>query len=65
MEEYLFSDGRSIVGLNATLLNEWVDYNTQSVHDGWGCRYSKTTGSIKSTKWMDNWIEIDKFQSAL
>ena len=27
--EYLFSEGRSIVGLNPTLLNEWVDYNTK------------------------------------
>lgn len=65
--EYLFSDGRAIVGLNATLLNEWVDYNTQSVYDGLGLSEAIPFKRVVSNplKWMDNWIEIDKFQSAL
>lgn len=64
---YLFDEGRSIVGLNETLLNEWVHYNAQAVYDGLGL-----TGEIKfkrivdnPLKWMDNWIDIDKFQNAM
>ena len=64
--EYLFSEGRAIVGLNATLLNEWVDYNTQAVYDGLGLSAELPFKRIASNplKWMDNWIEIDKFQNA-
>lgn len=64
--DYLFSEGRSIVGLNSLLLNEWVDYNAQSVYDGLGLSDSIPFERVKLNplKWMDNWIEIDKFQNA-
>lgn len=64
--DYLFSEGRSIVGLNPLLLNEWVDYNAQSVYDGLGLSDSIPFERVKQNplKWMDNWIEIDKFQNA-
>lgn len=64
--EYLFSEERTIVGLNAALLNEWVDYNTQAVYDGLGLSNEMPFKRITSNplKWMDNWIEIDKFQNA-
>ena len=64
--EYLFSEGRSIVGLNPTLLNEWVDYNTQAVYDGLGLSSEIPFERVQQNplKWMDNWIEIDKFQNA-
>lgn len=65
--EYLFSDGRSIVGLNPTLLNEWVHYNAQAVYDGLGLSEHVKFARINSNplKWMDNWIDIDKFQNAM
>ena len=64
--DYLFSEGRSIVGLNPLLLNEWVDYNAQSVYDGLGLSDSIPFERVKQNplKWMDNWVEIDKFQNA-
>lgn len=64
--EYLFSEGRSIVGLNPTLLNEWVDYNAQAVYDGLGLSSEIPFERVQQNplKWMDNWIEIDKFQNA-
>lgn len=64
--DYLFSEGRSIVGLNSLLLNEWVDYNAQAVYDGLGLSDSIPFERVKQNplKWMDNWIEIDKFQNA-
>lgn len=65
--DYLFSEGRSIVGLNPLLLNEWVDYNAQAVYDGLGLSEDIQFDRIKQNplKWMDNWIEIDKFQNAM
>ncbi len=65
--EYLFSEGRSIVGLNPTLLNEWVHYNAQAVYDGLGLQDSMKFKRVLANplKWMDNWIEIDKFQNAM
>lgn len=65
--DYLFSEGRSIVGLNPLLLNEWVDYNAQAVYDGLGLSEDVQFDRIKQNplKWMDNWIEIDKFQNAM
>lgn len=65
--DYLFSEGRSIVGLNPLLLNEWVDYNAQSVYDGLGLSDSIPFERVKQNplKWMDNWIEIDKFQNCM
>jgi ribonucleoside-diphosphate reductase beta chain len=65
--DYLFSEGRSIVGLNPLLLNEWVDYNAQAVYDGLGLEDEITFKRIPANplKWMDNWIEIDKFQNAM
>lgn len=64
--DYLFSEGRSIVGLNPLLLNEWVDYNAQAVYDGLGLSDNIPFERVKQNplKWMDNWIEIDKFQNA-
>lgn len=65
--DYLFSEGRSIVGLNPLLLNEWVDYNAQAVYDGLGLSEDVQFDRIKQNplKWMDNWIEIDKFQNCM
>lgn len=65
--DYLFSEGRSIVGLNPLLLNEWVDYNAQAVYDGLGLSDNIPFERVKQNplKWMDNWIEIDKFQNCM
>ena len=60
---HLFSNGRSIVGLNVPLLDQWIDYNayevTTSFMDGF------VLGSNENPlKYMDDWLDIDKFQNA-
>lgn len=64
--DYLFSEGRSIVGLNPSLLKEWVLYNAQPVRQLLGVdkegKYAYSGGS--PLKYMDNWINIDKVQNA-
>ena len=60
--EYLFSEGRKIVGLNAATMKEWVDYNAQDVYNTLGIEHKK----IKSNplKYMDNWFDLNKTQNA-
>ena len=62
---YLFSDGRSIVGLNVSLLDEWVDYNASAMAETF-MPSSFVIDSPKSNplKYMDNWLDINKFQNA-
>lgn len=62
---YLFSEGRSIVGLNPTLLNEWVLYNAQVVYDDLGLKNPHQRITANPLPWMQNWIDIDKHQNAM
>jgi len=60
--EYLFSEGRKVVGLNENLMKEWVDFNAQDVYNtlGFECRKIKTN----PLKFMDNWFDLNKTQNA-
>jgi ribonucleotide reductase beta subunit family protein with ferritin-like domain len=62
---YLFSEGRSLVGLNEGLLNDWVRYNAQEVIDN-----LKLPQNFRKTKtcplpWFeDNWMNLNNQQNA-
>ena len=60
---YLFSEGRSMVGLNTHLLGRWVAYNAFEVYDELGipCKREDAT----PLAYMDNWLDLNKFQPAL
>jgi ribonucleoside-diphosphate reductase beta chain len=61
--EFLFEDGRSIVGLTPNLLNEWVVSNAQAIYKD--LRLPNPRKIVKNPlAWMSNWINIDKFQNA-
>lgn len=60
---YLFSEGRAIVGLNAELLGDWVDQNSQPIYDLFGFDLPFDRITKTSLPWMLNWIDIDKFQN--
>ncbi len=62
---YLFSEGRAIVGLNPTLLNEWVYYNAQVIYDDFGFINPNQRIETNPLPWMMNWIDIDKHQNAM
>lgn len=62
---YLFSEGRAIVGLNPTLLNEWVLYNAQAVYDDLKLDNKYERIETNPLPWMMNWIDIDKHQNAM
>lgn len=61
---YLFSEGRSIVGLNEMLLNTNVDYNSQDVYDTLLIDNGKARIEENNLLWMNDWLDMDKFQNA-
>ncbi len=62
--QYLFSENRSIVGLNETLLNEWVLYNSQDLYRFLGIDNPHPVIKNKPLVWMDNWLDLNKTQNA-
>jgi ribonucleoside-diphosphate reductase beta chain len=63
--DHLFSDGRSIVGLNPVLLKEWILYNAQEVARELGIDWKYAIIKSNPLPWMENWIDIDKTQNAM
>lgn len=62
--EYLFSEGRFVVGLNAELSRQWVYFNAAPIY-----RRLKMKASFKAPKknplpWMDIWLNPDQIQAA-
>lgn len=62
--EYLFSEGRFIVGLNAELSRQWVYFNAAPIY-----RRLKMKAAFKAPKknplpWMDIWLNPDQIQAA-
>lgn len=60
--DFVLSNGRGVSGLSNTLLKMWVDYNADDV-------YVTLFGDSKKQvdnplKWMDNWLNPDKIQTA-
>lgn len=62
--EYIFSEGRSIIGLNTPLLIEWVQYKSQVVYDKLGLDKPFKHVDKNPLVWMDNWLDIDSQQVA-
>ncbi len=62
---YLFSNGRSIVGLNIPLLDDWVDYNASAMISSFmPSSFSIAAPAKNPLVYMDNWLDINKFQNA-
>lgn len=61
--KYLFSEGRSMIGLNVDILNQWVDFCATdfSRRSGIPSKYDQV---INPVPWSENWIEFDKVQNA-
>lgn len=62
--DYLFSEGRFIVGLNAELSKQWVYFNAAPIY-----RRLKMKAKFKAPKhsplaWMEKWLNPDLIQSA-
>lgn len=62
--DYLFSEGRQVVGLNAGLLKEYVQYMAKPLYDFMGVDYSFETYKENPLPYMDKYIDSSKVQTA-
>lgn len=62
--EYIFSEGRAIVGLNTPLLKDWVKYKSQIVYSKLGIVQPFDSIEDNPLPWMATWEDIDGIQVA-
>lgn len=62
--DYIFSEGRAIVGLNAPLLKEWVYYSAKPLYDFLNLEYLFPVVKSNPVPYMDKWMDIDSQQNA-
>lgn len=60
--DYLFSEGRSIVGLNADLVKQWTLFSARDVYKFFGLESDYKLPSKNPLKFMENWLDISKTQ---
>lgn len=58
---YLFSENRQVVGLNVSILSDWIDYCAAPVYKLFG--FESVAGT--AIPYMENWLDLNKFQIAL
>jgi len=62
--EYIFSEGRSVLGLTAGLLKDWVTYRTDAVYNKLGLVKPYNVVEENPLPWMDKWLDIDSNQQS-
>lgn len=62
--DYIFSNGRALVGLNAKLLKDWVYYCAKPLYDFLGVQYDFPVVLVHPLPYMDTWMNIDQQQNA-
>lgn len=62
--EYIFEDGRSILGLTTPLLKDWVTYKANVIYNKLDLIKPFTEVKANPLKWMDKWEDIDSNQQA-
>jgi len=61
--DYIFSEGRSILGLTPTILKEWANYQATTIAGNVGIEFEHKLYE-NPLPWMDYWMDIDKTQVA-
>jgi len=61
---YLFSDGRELVGMDAELLKKWVLFNAADVYNFFGIQSSIELPNKNPLGFIEEWINIDKIQGS-
>ena len=62
--DYLFSEGRAIIGLNAALLRDWTDYNCAPIYDYYGIEKDFTPPKRDPMPLMRKWMYPKEQQTA-
>jgi ribonucleoside-diphosphate reductase beta chain len=61
---YMDSCGCSVPGFNKPIMDEWAQWNAQEVYSLMMIEPPFTKIAKSPLKFMDNWLDIDKFQNA-
>jgi ribonucleoside-diphosphate reductase beta chain len=61
--EYMFSEGRKVVGLNEQKLKNCILYNSYDIYETLRIPIVRTIKE-QPIKYMDNWLDLNKFQNA-
>lgn len=62
--DYLFSEGRVVLGLNSELSKQWVYYNSAPIYRRLKFKADFKTPKQNPLPWMDTWLNPDKIQAA-
>ena len=62
--DYLFSEGRVIVGLNAELSKQWVYFNAAPIYRRLKMKHKFRAPKQTPLAWMDVWLNPDQIQAA-
>jgi len=62
--DYLFSEGRELVGANAETVKKWVMFNAKDVYNMFGVESKYPLPQTNPCKFMENWLDISKTQPA-
>lgn len=61
---YLFSDGKELLGLTQPLLFQWVLYNIGEIYQYFNIPPASPIPEKNPIKFMENWLSINKIQSS-
>ncbi|WNL63260.1 ribonucleotide reductase of class Ia (aerobic), beta subunit [Citrobacter phage Tr1] len=62
--DYLYSEGRVIVGLNAHLSKQWVYFNAAPIYRRLKMKHKFKAPKQTPLPWMDKWLNPDMIQAA-
>jgi ribonucleoside-diphosphate reductase beta chain len=62
--KYLFSEGRELVGINDTVLNQWTLFCAKDVYKFLKIKSDHTLPKSNPLKFMENWLDISKTQAS-
>lgn len=62
--DYLFSDGRQIVGLNSKVLKQWMLFCAKDVYKFMDVESDSKLPKSNPLRYMENWLDISKIQAS-
>lgn len=62
--KYIFSEGRSLLGMNVGLLDEYNFHRAEPIYNELGIKFDWPSVKKNPLPWMANWMDIDSQQNA-
>lgn len=62
--DYMFSEGRELVGLNPDVLKKWTLFCAKDVYNFFGMKSEHPLPKVNPLKFMENWLDISKTQAS-